>query len=295
MKKTLSVLLVLLLVLSLTACGGNDEIEIESPNGASNNGDSGNNTPKPQKAEISETVLYDGNGVKITAKGLDMDGFMGPELKLTIENNSGKSLTIQDRDTSVNGYMVDSGMSVDVANGKVANDSVTFMNTSLELCGIHSFATIELSFTAFDSESWDDYFTTEPITLNTSIAESYTDTADHSGQVAYEADGIKIVIKGLTDDASILGESIVVYAENNSGANITVQSKDVSINGIMVDPIFSCDVLSGKRTVDTITFMSSELEENGITDIADIELVFHIFNADSWEDITDTDVVTINF
>lgn len=297
MKQIVSIFMAIMLVLSLAACGGESELEIETPNGVSNNqsGDKNPTTSKPKDAQIEETVLFNDSGIKITAKSLTMDGFMGPELKLSIENTSGKNLTVQDRNTSVNGYMVDSLMSVDVADGKTANDSLTFMDTSLELCGIDVIATMEFSFTAFDADSWDDYITTEQITLKTNSADSYTDTADHSGQLAYEEDGIKIVIKGLTDDASILGQSVVVYIENNSDQNITVQTQDVSVNGFMVDPIFSCDVVSGKRTVDSITFLSSELEENGIADIENIELSFNIFNSDTWNDIADTDVITIEF
>ena len=63
----------------------------------------------------------------------------------------------------------------------------------------------------------------------------------------------------------------------------------------MVDAMFSCDVSKGKRAVDTITFMDSDLEENGITSIEDVELYFHIFDSDEWETIVDTGIININF
>ena len=69
----------------------------------------------------------------------------------------------------------------------------------------------------------------------------------------------------------------------------------MSINGFMVDPIFSCDVPVGKHAIDTITFMSNELEENDITRIENVELSFHIFDMNSWDDIDNTDPVTIIF
>ena len=80
-------------------------------------------TEKPS-ATIEETVLLDRDGIKITAKSLDAKGsFFGPELKMLFENNSGKNITVQARNTSVNGYMIEPMMSVDVASGKKANDS----------------------------------------------------------------------------------------------------------------------------------------------------------------------------
>jgi hypothetical protein len=48
----------------------------------------------------------------------------------------------------------------------------------------------------------------------------------------------------------------------------------------MVDPIFSCEIMSGKRAMDSITFMSSDIEENQIGSIDEIELSFHIFKTD---------------
>jgi hypothetical protein len=37
--------------------------------------------------------------------------------------------------------------------------------------------------------------------------------------------------------------------------------------------------------------MSSELEDNGIESIDDVELKFHIYDADTYDTITDSDVI----
>ncbi len=63
----------------------------------------------------------------------------------------------------------------------------------------------------------------------------------------------------------------------------------------MVDPIFSCDIVAGKKAYDTITFLESELKDNGITDITELEIKFHIFDSDSWSSSHDTDAVTVTF
>lgn len=59
--------------------------------------------------------------------------------------------------------------------------------------------------------------------------------------------------------------------------------------------MFSCDVVAGKRAVDAFTFMETDLEENEITSIEDVELSFHIFDRAEWETIVDTEVVNITF
>ena len=132
------------------------------------------------------------------------------------------------------------------------------------------------------------------IHIDTSSVDSYAQSYDDSGEIIYENEGIKIVSKGISEDSSFMGPSLILYVENNTENAITIQSRDVSINGFMVDPIFSCEIMSGKRAMDSITFMSSDIEENQIGSIDEIELSFHIFKTDGWDTIQDTEPVTIN-
>ncbi len=170
------------------------------------------------------------------------------------------------------------------------------MSSDLEKCNISEIADMEFSFHIFTTAGWDAFLDTPQIQLKTSISDTYEYSFDDSGNSVYDGNGVKVVVKGLAEDSSIVGPGIIVYIENNSGKNITVQTRDVSINGFMVDSIFSPEVVAGKRAVDDITFMSTELEENGITSIESVELSFHIFNTDNiMDNITDTDVITITF
>ena len=320
MKKLLAFIMAVVMLVALVACGVDGGGQLQKPSDVSSGDETtkatvGGEDPQTQpqetetqetepqqtqpqqdqEATVAETVLLDEKGIKITAKGLKDDIIFGPELKLLIENDSGEDLTFQVRDCSINGYMVDPMMSVDVVDGKKANDGMTFLESELEACGITSIADIEFRFHIFTTEDWEDFMDTEVIQIKTSIAETYEYTYDDSGDVAYEKDGVKVVVKGLDTKDSILGPGIVVYIENQSGQDITVQTRDVSVNGFMVDAMFSSDVIDGKHAVDSITFLSSELEENEIKTISDVELSFHIFDSESWDTIDDTEVVKITF
>lgn len=283
MKRVLSLIIAATLAISLAACGS-----------LSTNGDNNQQEADGQTASIAETVLVDESGVKITAKSLNTDETLfNAEIKLLIENNTDANLTVQCRNASVNGYMVDTMMSVDVAAGKKANDALIFDSSDLETCGINTIADMEFSFRIFTTEDWETFLDTPTIKLKTSLAETFEYTFDDSGELAYEGNDIKVVIKEHTEENSILGPGIVVYIENTSDKDITVQTRDVSVNGFMVDAIFSSEVAAGKHAVDTIIFLSSELEENGIADMGKAELSFHIFDTHSLSPIADTDVVTI--
>ena len=298
MNRLLTVVLALVLMVSLVACGDSSSSEILEPSGVIESGSSEKEQQKEESEKkevtIDEAVLVDEAGVKITAKKLEADALFGTEIKLLIENNSGKDLTFQCRNASVNGYMVETMMSVDVVNGKKANDSLTFMASDLEMCGIDVIADMEFSFHVFDN-NWDDYLNTDIIQIKTSAADTYEYTYDDSGDVAYEGKNLKVVIKGLAEEESFFGPSIVIYVENNSDKGVTVQTRDVSVNGFMVESIFSCDVAAGKRAIDTITFMDSDLKENEISSIEDVELSFHVFDFDDWDTVVDTETIKIAF
>lgn len=316
MKKSMRILAIIL-VLSLFAVmamgsGSSDSGDVKEPNSVStggntaeqntnnstNSSDSSNTTeatsPAKKDVTIDEVVLLDESGVKITAKSLDLKGIFGPAIKLLIENNSDKSLTVQTRSTSVNGYMIETMLSSDVAAGKKANDELVFMSSELNTAGITTIADMEFSFHIFDSETWDTYLDTDLISVKTSAAEGFTYEFDNSGYSAYNGNGVEIIVKGLSED-SFFGPSIVVFISNTSDKNVCVQARDVSINGFMVDPMFSSEVVSGKHAISTITFLSSELEENEITAIEEVELSFHVFDNGTWDGIVDTDPVTITF
>lgn len=243
---------------------------------------------------VEQTVLVDQDNVVITATGMDESVF-GPELKLLIENNSDTNLTFQVRNASVNGYMVDTMMSEDVAAGKKSNTEITFTTSGLKECGIDTFANMEFSFHIFTTDGWDDYLDTDAITVETSAAATYTQTIDDSGEVFYDSDGIKIVGKGLSSDDSIFGPGLIIYIENNSDTDRTVQVRDTSVNGFMIDTVMSQDVVAGKKAITAVTFLSNSLEENSITDITSVETSFHIFDTEDWSNEIDTDPITINF
>lgn len=114
---------------------------------------------------------------------------------------------------------------------------------------------------------------------------------EQSEKVLYEKDGLKILYTGLGTD--LIGQTIKLRIENNMGKDCIVQVNDVSVNGFMIDPLFSCDVKNGKIANDKISFFDSQLEENGITKIENVELHFTIMDTDFMHSF-DTETITIN-
>ncbi len=240
---------------------------------------------------ISEQVLYDEGGLKITATSLEMEEFLGPEIKVLIENNTDQDITVQTREVSINDLMMEPTFSSDVAAGKKANDSISFFKNELERNAIDKIAKIELRLNIF-AEDFDTIAETDPILIYTTAKDNYVQTYDDSGKVLYEKNGIRIIDKGLAND-EFFGPEIRVYIENNTTKAITVQVENVSVNGFMADPIFSSDISPGKKINDGISFL--DLDENGIERIEEAELSFNIFDMNSLDDIDISDPIRLTY
>lgn len=283
--KLLALLMVMLLAFSLAACDS-DSGSSPDPNG--NNGDEEGAT---EEVCIEEQTLVDRDGIIITATKLDTS-WLGPEMQVRIENNSDTGITVQARKTSVNRFMLEPVFSCDVAAGKKATDTLTFSAEELEIRNIETIIEIELSFHVFDAETWDAIFDTEMVVVETSAAETHTQEYDTSGEVLLDQDGIKIIYQGMSEN--LFGPTVDLFIENNTETGITIQARDTSVNGFMIEPTFSVDLMPGKKAVDDLSFFDSDFEENNIETVTDIELRFHIFEIDSWDTILDTEPIQIN-
>ena len=287
MKKRIIVIIIFIMLLLVTGCGGTKgngsnvkNVESKTSNGIT-------------RASVPETVILDRDGIKVTVKEMVYKSWE-VDIKVLIENNSSQNITVQARKFSINGIMIEPTFSADVASGKKANDSISIYNSDLKVANITTIKDIEFGLHVFDADSWDEMFDQNGIVLTTN-ATDYVQTYNTSGTLVVDQNDIKKYVLKMDDKDSFWGADIYVYIENNSSQNITVQARDVSIDGFMVEPSFSADVEAGKKSYDTITFMESDLEDNGITDIKQIELKFTVFNEDTWNDIFDTDIKTINF
>lgn len=300
MRKIISLLLVLLLVLSLVACGNtNESNSTDTPTSTptADSETSGNETPTDDEshidfephefkktATIEETVLVDESGVKITAKELTYGNYAA-ELTLVIENNSDKDLSFIANSigyscNSINGYMVPEGyLSCDVAAGKKANDTISIGYDTLMLYGIYEIADIEIGFDISDDDYNHTY--TGPRTIQTTAAENYDyDTPCYRESIAskesqaeydysvpyfsadavYEESGLVIASQAVMENKD--GESILLLEVVNTTDEIVgVSTTNIDINGLHVcDSTWSYDSINPGKTAIVDIDLSSVLE-----------------------------------
>lgn len=242
---------------------------------------------------IDEQVLVDQDGIVITATEYVTDSIWGDGIKLLLENNSDKDVTVGCNALIVNDYMITDLFSSGIAAGKKSNETMYFSSTQLKAAGIENVGKIEIYFHVYDSATYDTVFEPECVVVQTSEYANMDTTPNDAGTELYNQNGIRIVGKTV-DENSFWGTAILLYVENNSGKNVGISVDDMSINGFMMNPFFSTTVYDGKKSIDDITVFSNDLEENGIETIEEVELKFHIYDADSYSAIADSEPITFS-
>ncbi len=128
---------------------------------------------------------------------------------------------------------------------------------------------------------------------NTAVLTTPVTSEMPSGTTILDQQGIKITYLGIEKADSFLGGyQINLRIENNTTTNYTLQVRDLSVNGIMAESVFSCDVAAGKTANDYIQLYN--LEESGITGpVQEAEFTFHVFDSDTWDTYFDSSVITV--
>lgn len=330
MKKLTSFLLALCFIFSLTACGktatkpyGTSQNQEQTENSdseseSSNKPKQANEKPKPFNKDVTltETVMLEEDGVKITATGLSYSN-SSVKLELIIENNSGKDLSFVSGSVgygcnSINGYMVSDGyLNCDVPDGKKATDDISFGYNSLMFYGIDEIADIEIGFDISD----DDYnhTCTGPRPLKTSAFDSHDYGKSHyreaivspatmstfeyemihfSEESIYDENGIKLLSNGLMVNRN--GDTILLLElENTTDETIKITTSDIAVNGLVVrSSTWSGDTINpGKHRIVDVN-LSSVLDAEywdvyGINDLSSISLSLTQLNEDG-DDVTDS-------
>lgn len=295
MKKSLTLILALIFIFSLSACGSlstltpinTDDSAKQTSSNEQTETPENSNQPEDTAVTIENAILLEQDGLVITAKELVDDSIWGMGVKVLVENNSEKNLGVQCSSLIVNNYMITDLFSCSVAAGKKSNETIYLSSLSLEAAGINTISDIVVSFHVFNSDNYDTLFDTDEIEIQTSAYGTVEQPAMDDGKELFNQDGIRIIGR-YVEEGSFWGAGVLLFIENNYGENIIVQCDNMSINGFMVMPYFSCSVNNGRMALSNIIILSSDLEENDIESVEDIELVFKIINPNTYQTIVET-------
>ena len=250
--------------------------------------------PAGEPVTIEPQVLLDSPDLKVTATGFM--GYMvgdGPELYLTIENNTDNYYELRFENVCVNGWQLSTSYGVD-ADAGVTETFVWFDIDELKKCDITQVADIEFDLSVYDVDEEQVVYARDNVLIETSAAATYVQTYDESGVVILDQDGIKLVAKGLTE-GEVGSKGFGLYISNESGHDIAINPEDTKVNGIEISAYSFGRCIPGKHAMSAVLVWGFDLEEAGITDIYQMVTRLKIFDNETYEELVTTPLITLNF
>jgi len=191
--------------------------------------------------------------------------------------------------SAVNGVESDPGFATEVAAGKKANKNIDFTNNY----NIGDFSDIEICFRVYDTNDW----LADNVALDTihiypygeENAITFVREPQDSDNIIADNDYITIIVTGIEPDG-IWGYTVNLFLVNKSDTEIMFSVDEASINGYMIDPFYATSVMPNKCKFSSMSWSNSSLEENGISEVAEIEF----YNYDKENKSFDTVYVTYN-
>lgn len=306
MKNRLFTILMVLLFLSLACTNSSDkeetspviestmETEIEKTESSDSETAESNVPAEPtqvpevilEPTPFEEIVVVDNSEVLIKITGLNPNAFLGYEVNAYLENKSAiKTYMFAILDASINGVKVDPFYATEIAPGKKEIGSITFPTSVLEDNGVTEFTDIEILFHAYDTDDWlADDVANETVNIYPYGLEKAvpfvreTKTTDY---VVVDNEYVTLIVIGYEDDP-IWGFTANLFLVNKSDKEVMFSVSEASVNGFMVDPFYANSLFPGKVSFSSMSWSDSSLEEQGITEIEEIEFTLRVYDVNDF-------------
>lgn len=315
MKRITSILLALMLIAALTACSSEmpDEKSAVAPameTAEETVLDEPTDTEEDSPAEEAETkaepeISFDGITVvdndecSIMIKEIDPDNLWGYTLKALFENKSAdKTYMFSVVSGSINGVLCDPYFATEIAAGKKSNDDISFSDSDLEDAEIGAYTDIELTFRVYDSDDWsaDDvvYETVHIYPYGEDKATTFVRESEDTDNILLDNDSVTVIATGYEMD-DIWGYTVNLYLVNKTDKTIMFSVDNASVNGYMADPFFAKSVPADTSAFASMSWYTSTLEENDITEVEEIEFELRAYDYDNWlDDDIANEIIVLN-
>lgn len=297
MKRYLAGLLLIALLCSLLAgCGGEEKTlstqkqdETVMASASEENEAPTERETKPE-VTIAETVVYDSEEIKITAVTLE-ESWLGQNIKLLVENNSGHNIALSGSDMVVNGVVMYGYLYIEVAAGMKAYGMLELYEDSLTTASIEQIAVVAAKDAyIYDTDSFET-LTATPFEIVTSLGQDYVQSVDESGEVLFESNGITVTAKVITEE--FYGKTILLFVKNTTDKDVIVEAQNISVNGFTVDAWLYDRIYAGTVRFCNLDLYASGLEESGITEIEDVTFAIALIDPNSYNTIAKSEKLQV--
>ena len=199
---------------------------------------------------------------------------------------------------AINGVMSDPLFASEVAAGKKSNEDISFSDSELTENGVGDYTDIELTVRVYDSNDWlADAVAEETVHIypyGEEQASTFIREVKDTDQVIVDNEYVTVIVTGYEED-EIWGYTANLFLQNKTDAEVMFSADEVSVNGMMADPLYAKSVTAGKCAFSSMSWSDTTFEENGITEVEEIEFLLKAYDAnDFMADHLVNESVTLN-
>lgn len=300
MKRLCILLLCLALCAGLAACGSipaptDPPLFLDTPTTAEPDPTQAPQEDSAPKVDESQTqqeslnlTLYSDENCTFTVTETEYNEHLGLQIHVRCENNSDRTLVFTWNNTSVCGFMYEPFWAEEVAPGKKVNSTVDFDTYALEQMGVSSVDQVAFTLAVTDSEAFlDAPLVNEGFSIYPTGKQAdqvvFPEYRHKNGEtVILDNDVLTFIIEDVEDEVSEY-YTLNCYVSNNTGKNLLVSWEGVSVNGFMADPFWAASVSAGNQLITQVHFLWSDLAEQGIEEVSEIEFSLLAMDQDNWD------------
>ncbi|MBR5825719.1 MAG: hypothetical protein IKY78_01395 [Clostridia bacterium] len=251
-----------------------------------------------REAKSTDVPVFDNDEVSATIIGWGTDDVFGYCLSFFFENKSADTEYTFDISTlAVNGVETIPAAAFIIPAGKIGLEKCHITEGELTSYGITDFNDIFFTMSAFETDNWEaEDVAKQSIHVYPNGEENaipFVREAKAADKIIADNDMITVIATGVTENELFDSQDLGFYFINKTDKELMFAIDGVSVNGIMMDPLFAINVHPGFSRFGEASWYGNELEEHGIDEITEIEFTMISRDANDWdaEDIISEKVV----
>ncbi len=275
MKKFLTILISLLMIVTFTGCSSGSDGEEGSISG-----DDTQQQVEENPIVFEEITVVDDDNLTIQITAMDEDDYT---LTVYLENKSAENTYNYSLSRlSVDGIEVDDWFYETVSAGNKVNGTIEFDDDDLDV--LSQFTDIGLTFYVYDDDTWDEVITetVHVYPYGEENASAYVRETLDTDVILIDNDYVQMIATGFEHGDFWSQYELEVYLVNKTDSDVMFSVSDAAINGFMIDPFWATSVGANNVKFGTITWSDSDIEEQGITEIEDIQMSMRVYDYNDW-------------
>ena len=246
-------------------------------------------TEDPADYTLSGLNLVNSDQCAFTVTGAQYNDHLGLQIQVLCENKSDRTLMFSWNNVSVCDFMYDPMWAEEVAPGKKVNSTIDIDTYALEQMHVDSVDAITFDLYVQDSENFMDApvvnesFTIYPTGKTAETVRFPVYEPSETDTVIVDNDDLTFIIMNVDDELADY-YTLNCYIANHTDKNLMISWDEVSVNGFMVNPFWALSVAAGKQAYTEIIFFRSDLDEQDIEVVQNIEFRLQAYDNDNWDE-----------